>query len=446
MDKQVFKHFVETNILRLFTGSEIIGEEPSSNRDACVAQGSGGSVLIKFKKADDYRFVVKRAIPFKNFELSIIRSIIDERRNLHNSKLASEYNQSIERIIIERAICKSLTPNYHTMQKLMQLISNWSQRTYEGHDTTFGFVISPKRSGEHNPNLLIENFLSRDFCALLSDGQETFLEISSDGYMQGYLSPPKKVDENLYVPNQYIKIASLCTGSKIGVCLTPDGDILVLKGKAMQFAKRSGNWVCFSHEVIIDRLAERTGESDEVRRAVYLTALDAGFRHCGGCLVHVDSGGRNGVLKHVNTQDVLKAEYYNTIVEDSKNKSFFAELTGSENQDISFEDYLKINKESVKAASLIKVINGRKFNELDRRLRVELIGIDGATIIDHDGSIMAVGAIIKIEAGSTGGGRLAAAKTLSNYGIAIKISEDGSIQGFRMDRGKLRPKEMFSIG
>jgi len=77
---------------------------------------------------------------------------------------------------------------------------------------------------------------------------------------------------------------------------------------------------------------------------------------------------------------------------------------------------------------------------------VKVILEQGVCLIDYDGNILAVGAIIKIEAGSLGGGRLAAAKTLSNYGISIKVSADGSIEGFRMDRNKLRVKPIFIIG
>ena len=80
MDKQEFLEFVDNNILSLFTGSEIIGEEESSPRDACVAQGSGGTVLIKFNKSDDYRYIIKRVQPFKHFEIAIIKSIIEEMR------------------------------------------------------------------------------------------------------------------------------------------------------------------------------------------------------------------------------------------------------------------------------------------------------------------------------------------------------------------------------
>ena len=52
-------------------------------------------------------------------------------------------------------------------------------------------------------------------------------------------------------------------------------------------------------------------------------------------------------------------------------------------------------------------------------------------LIDYKGMILAVGAILHIEGGSTGGGRLAAAKGLAKLGLGIKVSQDGPIQGFR---------------
>ncbi|MBQ8444301.1 MAG: diadenylate cyclase, partial [Clostridia bacterium] len=100
----------------------------------------------------------------------------------------------------------------------------------------------------------------------------------------------------------------------------------------------------------------------------------------------------------------------------------------------------------VKVQSLRKIVNGKPFHELSRRLRQELVSMDGATIIDSDGSIIAVGAIIKIEAGSEGGGRLAAATTLSKYGIAIKISQDGIMKAFYPDKKTNKSKLLFSVG
>ena len=73
------------------------------------------------------------------------------------------------------------------------------------------------------------------------------------------------------------------------------------------------------------------------------------------------------------------------------------------------------------------VIAGKKFHELSRPLRQEILSMDGATIIFDDGTILAVGAILKINSGSDGGGRRAAARALSKYGIGIKVSSDGQI-------------------
>lgn len=445
MNKQDFLTFIQHNILSLFTGSEVAGTEDSSSRDACVAQGANGTILIKFKKSDDYRFIIRRAQPFKTFEINIIRSIIDEMGRIYSSKISSEYIKNIEHIITEKAICKSLTSNHATLENILSAISHWSMRTYEGNHATFGFILSHKRANCLNPNLNINNFLSRDFSALLSDGTNTFMEISADGYLINYLTAPKSTSQNMLVPYEYLKMANLCTGAKIGVCLLQEGDILIFKDKTLLFAKRSGNWVSFSHEVIIDKLAERSGEAEDVREAVYLSALDTSFNRCGGCIVHVNSNETYDVLKHINAADVLIEECYNYIMAENKSKSFFAELTEQAENFTPFNEFI-CQSQCAKTANLIKIIGGRKFQELDRKLRLELMGIDGATIVGHDGTIIAVGAIIKIEAGSTGGGRLAAAKMLSNYGIAIKISNDGSIQGFRADRNRLRSKLIFTIG
>jgi hypothetical protein len=89
------------------------------------------------------------------------------------------------------------------------------------------------------------------------------------------------------------------------------------------------------------------------------------------------------------------------------------------------------SKSSEKAKALVGVIRGRKFQDLERILRLELLSIDGATVINHRGEILAVGAIIRISNSGTGGGRSAAAEGLAKLGLGIKISQDGSITGYR---------------
>ena len=112
---------------------------------------------------------------------------------------------------------------------------------------------------------------------------------------------------------------------------------------------------------------------------------------------------------------------------------------------VSYSQFL-VDQKCYKAQCLKKIIDGKKFHELSRKLRQELVAMDGATVVDLDGTIIAVGAILKIEAGSEGGGRLAAATTLAKYGIAIKISQDGILKAFYYDKKAGKLKSLFTVG
>lgn len=82
-----------------------------------------------------------------------------------------------------------------------------------------------------------------------------------------------------------------------------------------------------------------------------------------------------------------------------------------------------------------KLVGNKRFHEMPRKMRQELAGIDGATIIDSEGNIIACGTIIQsVKSSIEGGGRLAATKQLSTYGTAIKISADGGISAYHKDR------------
>lgn len=74
----------------------------------------------------------------------------------------------------------------------------------------------------------------------------------------------------------------------------------------------------------------------------------------------------------------------------------------------------------------------KSFYQLNRTLRRELLELDGAMVFSKSGVIHVIGTIIKLEGSdSSGGGRTAAAMQLSEFGLAIKVSQDGYIQLFR---------------
>ncbi len=449
MDKNQFVEFLKSNVLSIFTGSEIVGEEESSPRDAVVAMGSSGSLLVKFQKTDESRLVIKRTQPFKNFEVNLVRSIVTELLEVYNNEeTKDDYKSVLQQHIIEKAICKSISENsYETILSIVREMTDWGNRTYEGQRALFGFVIcNIKASKNMNPNLHISKILNENFGAVLADGIHTCLKISSDGYLLNFLSIPDSKESNINAPFDYVDMANICSGSRVGVALSRTGDVLLFHQKNLVFAKKCGVWSRYSHEEIIDRIADKTSETaDSTRKAIYLSALDVSYARTGGCVVHLDKDQDDNVLKHIDESDLLLEKYYLKKCEQRNRQSFFSENINDEQEIMPYYDFMRQAK-CAKTANLMKVINNRKFYELDRKLRQELLSVDGATIINNEGEIVAVGAIILIETGGFSGGRLAASKTLSKYGVALKISADGQIQGFKMDRHKLRSVPIFMLG
>jgi len=252
-------------------------------------------------------------------------------------------------------------------------------------------------------------------------------------------------------PYQYSSFARASIGKKIGIALSKSGDLLIFKDSELVVSKRRGVWNVFSHSEIVDMLSSKKQHSlKDIRKSVYYTALDTAYAETGGCLVILDAGQIENALKHIDVYDLLDEKYFflkKKIQIEESEKLFNYEHKQELLQDIdcTYEEFLSKRK-CVKVANLIRIINKRRFHELDRKLRQELVGMDGATVVDADGRIVAVGAIVKIEAGSSGGGRLAATKTLSRYGTAIKISTDGFIQGYSYDKKTNQSKNIFSVG
>ena len=118
-------------------------------------------------------------------------------------------------------------------------------------------------------------------------------------------------------------------------------------------------------------------------------------------------------------------------------------LHGYLNEIVSQGDMLAHDASS-KAALLRSALPSLNFAQIPRKLRAELLSIDGATLIFDDGSIFAVGAILKIPGGSSSGGRKAAAMTLAEHGSGIKVSNDGHITAWsrRAEEGQA----LFEIG
>ena len=455
MEKTEFYKVVNKLILPLFTGSFIDGEEESSTRDSEVAFGKRNSLLIKPSKLDEYRLILKRGQPFQNFEVNLLRSILNEIDKISALGLDDEsYVSVLQNNAIEKSICASISDSEtaNIMFGIITELEKWAARTYEGKKIAIGIIINTSIDTSEQPETIsYSDIMAKDFFALLSDGIDSYIEFDKKGNLAGYVQMERVKKVPNIAPYEYEKVARYCNEKRIGIVLTQNGDFLIFKNRELLFSKRMGTWNIYSHEEVIQLLSNRGNYSlKDIRRSVYYTALDTSFAYSGGCIIYLNKDTVEGALTHINAHDILDEKYFEIkkkqeLEDAGKLYNLQTLATVEAIYNVPYQIFLE-QQHCVKAECLRKIISGKPFHELSRKLRQELVSMDGATVIDSEGTIIAVGAILKIEAGSDGGGRLAAATTLSKYGIAIKISQDGILKAFYQDKKNGKVKTLFTVG
>lgn len=89
---------------------------------------------------------------------------------------------------------------------------------------------------------------------------------------------------------------------------------------------------------------------------------------------------------------------------------------------------------------LLQVLEGRRITDLDPTVLAALAALDGATVTDRTGCLLAVGAILRHpsehldSSGVIEGARTTAAMGASQFGPVLKVSEDGVITFFDRER------------
>ena len=456
MDKIEFYNVLQKLVLPLFTGSYIEGEELSSPRDNEVALGKKNSLLLKPSKQDEYRLVLKRGQAFQPFEIALLKSILLEIETISQLNLNDiNYVNILQSHAIEKSICKSLCEQEETVSVMLGLLNEleqWATRTYEGKKVSICVILNQQTDLENSENSIYYNdLMNKDFFALLTDGEVSAIEFDKNGILIGYNQMLSRKGTQALSPYKFEAVAKYCSDKRIGIVLTANGDFLIFKNRTLLFAKRKGKWIVFSHDEVIQLLLNKGSYSlKDIRRSIYFTALDTSFAYTGGCLVYLNKDMVEQALTHIDAHDIIMEKYFEIKKQqelDEANKLYNYQrlATVEKTFQVPYSIFLQQEK-CYKVQALQKIISGKPFHELSRKLRQELVSMDGATIIDNDGNIIAIGAIIKIEAGSEGGGRLAAASTLAKYGISIKISQDGNLTAFYSDKKNGKTKVLFTVG
>ncbi len=399
MEEAHLRKLASDYLLPLFSGAAL--EEsaiPSTGREDCAAVIHNTKIAFKAEKDDRYRLVLTRSQPFYPLDLKgvqvldVIGAFVEIVRGMKEG-LSSWYHADLHASFPRRVVAKALSQSVAQEDALLTAIdqlSEWGGCQYEGKPipASLGFVPDAKPGAVSFAEFCVEKF-----SAVISNGFDSLVTCDLSGTVIGHECLPLPERQPSFAPHRLSAVADWARDTKLALVLNRSGEIMVFKNRELTFTRRAGRWHFLTHKPVLTQM--RRPESLMVRRAIYESALDASFARTGAGI---------GVVMRINQRK------WETVV-------------------TAKEDWLS-PPTSTKAKAIARMINGRPFQELDRRLRQELLAIDGATVLDHLGKVLAVGAIIRIPGGSTEGGRLAAAKELSKLGLGIKVSQDGGIVAF----------------
>ena len=335
-----------------------------------------------------------------------------------------EYKKRTLNLAFEVGMCSWIAPGYEQGVVLYSIICrmlDWAGRTYEGKSVPFGIVIDFEAEASEETASYLQ-FLENNSSAVFSDGIFSGILLDKNGKILSFLTrntPPveKRPEEDVFVPYKFTDIAQHCYKNAIGIIAPSNGEILLIKNRALCFAKRGTKWVSFDWERVYTKLRPYflKNENDEKNilkkiKIIYGTLLDVSFSHTGGCLALI--------LPDIAESEISK------VIKDRFDLSLMGQLPSG----ISKENKEKI--EVLKYLLIGKDNSIRSFFDIDKELRKEILSLDGATVVSLDGSFYCAGSIVSVPGGSSGGGRTAAAKRLAELGVGIKISEDGYIEAY----------------
>ena len=387
-------------LVPLFSGAKQIQVAPTTEKHKLVATCGPSKIRFKFNEQDAIAYVIERQQNFGKIgdssvnEPKIIQAFVDVAKEMRSP--LNECYDDIQEAFSIRMIAASLSKDDKVLREtiitLIKQLDRWSRGTYEGrqHSAAIGIISTNALS-----SALAEEILHEDFTSVLSNGYDTLILCTKDGFFAGHETLGHEISPSAHAPYRLLPLATWAKEGKIALALNRKGEILIFKDNQLLFARRCGHWHFLPHRAIITQI-KYPERPITIREKIYETCLDSSFAGSGACI---------GVVLKKQMSDL--------------------------NEIITRKDDYLTSSSSKKAHALKAIIQDKKFQELNRLARAELSAIDGALLLDEEGTIISVGTILNISAGSEAGGRLAAARTLAKLGVGIKVSQDGSIRGFK---------------
>jgi len=405
MNATILRYLIENYIYQMLPGTIIEREVTTGNSNKFVSKSDGFTGCKISGDPKKYHFILRRGQRFTEEEYGIMQCFVEEMMNL-SGFYEEPYRKDIEKALMTRVISKIITRQHNqTLYEIITTLTDLAEQTYEGSriSLSIGIDLSIERTNSYP----IGEFFKHDFSKVLSNGIDTIIKCSANGYIINHVKIDDITSEesDILAPIRFAKISEWTNNERGAAILTPNGEILIFYKKKLYFAKRRGYWKYFPHESTIRQLSNGIPKSwtEEIKKSIYLTAIDISFGKTGGCIGIPRNSKKESMYGIINEDDVLETQ------KGIKSQLFF---------DITRR-------------------NNKIFPNINRLIRKEIAAVDGALVITPQGFVYAAGAILRIDGGSTGGGRTAAAKAMGKHGLGVKISNDGEIS-FYIDLGSTK--------
>src|SRR6266496_451722 len=177
---------------------------------------------------------IPRTIDLRERDLADrVLKLLSEVLGTHDPKGASSL-LALKSTFDERVVSQHLTAHHGLALDLSQLFTSLrtlAEQTYENKAVVFGCVIDSDDKAQPQYGALFPvDFLSRKRFRALSDGYRSAYLVSGAGRVIKFMVSASETTKpkHRYYPEWCENIASEATGKRVAICLTRQGDILVL--------------------------------------------------------------------------------------------------------------------------------------------------------------------------------------------------------------------------
>lgn len=269
-------------------------------------------------------------------------------------------------------------------------------RTYENASIGFTFIIHPSETGSLN----VLSDTNQKILDVLVDTQYTYFRVGTDWTLLDYnyvrWQDIKKMDSYKLIPEFLYPYQSVLLDKECAVTRTKRGDLIIYDKDGLLASYRKGSWKIYEPRSLKNTLVDLT-PGYYIGCNLFSILLDLSYR-------------RHGALIVIDNEGV----YRDNII----NPSSFISSEGS-----SVHKALQTRLEGIN-------IGVRDIDVVSKQLILELASVDGATVFNKDGNLLAFGSIItqRPEANAETGARSSAALSAHLSGMRVfKISSDGEI-------------------